>query len=67
MKVVNGQLQVFGMDVPKALVIASLVAIAQIYSGDVQGAVNTILIGLGIQKGGDSLSSLGSIVKRIIK
>lgn len=56
-KVVDGQMQIFGMNVPKVLVIGLVVAVVQYLTGDHQGAVNTTLIALGIQKGGDSISS----------
>ena len=57
-KIVNGDMQVFGMSVPKALVISILLGAVQALQGNAGGAIQTILIGVGIQKGGDSLQSL---------
>jgi len=50
------------MDVPKALVLAILASTILFINGDVQGAVNTLLIGIGIQKGGDALGPLTSLL-----
>ena len=59
-----GNMKVFGMDVPKVLVIGAIVAAGQFSVGDVAGAVNTVLIVLGIQKGGDAI---GTIANALIK
>jgi len=59
-----GNMKFFGMDVPKVLVIGAIVAAGQCSVGDVAGAVNTVLIALGIQKGGDTI---GAIANALLK
>jgi hypothetical protein len=64
--VVNGDMYILGMSVPKALLGCLVIACIQVAIGDIKGALLTATAGFGIQKAGDSVEGIGKAIGSVL-